>query len=258
MPAPRRSSQAVYQQIADDLRAEVIGGAIKPGGQLPTESALMKRYEVARATVRQALAQLVNEGLVLPIRPRGHFVRDRRPMRYRPQREFTAVGVDVFLSDHQDEGREPTQDIEVAIVEPPPLVAERLRSAPEELAVVRRRLRYLDNEPFNINDSYFPLDLVTDTEIMRPADIARGANQVLAEHGHPQTRAVDEIFVRMPTPEEAHRLDLGPGTPVACHVCTGLTDNDVPVRVVVNILPGDRHIITYERTRPEATAEPEP
>ncbi|MEJ2863070.1 hypothetical protein [Actinomycetospora flava] len=38
------------------------------------------------------------------------------------------------------------------------------------------------------------------SEIMHPADIGRGANQVLAELGAEQTHAVDEIEVRMPTP----------------------------------------------------------
>ncbi len=63
-------------------------------------------------------------------------------------------------------------------------------------------------------------------------------------------RAFDEFYVRMPTPEEAQRLRLGPGTPVACHVCTGTTADDQPVRVAINVLPGDRHVIVYERAKP--------
>jgi hypothetical protein len=47
------------------------------------------------------------------------------------------------------------------------------------------------------------------------------------------------------------RLDLIPGTPVACHICTGLVADGEPVRVVINVLPGDRHVIVYERDRPE-------
>ncbi len=90
------------------------------------------------------------------------------------------------------------------------------------------------------------------TEIMRPADIARGANEVLREAGYPQARTLDEIYVRMPTPDEVQRLELGPGTPIACHICTGLADDGTPVRVVVNILPGDRHVIVYERDGMEA------
>ena len=173
--------------------------------------------------------------------------------------------------------RVPSQTIDVAIVTPPHDVAERLKLAGDALAVVRRRVRSLDGEPYGlklagdalavvrrrvrslagepyfINDSYFPLDLATGTEIMNPTDIARGASTVLAERGYHQARALDEIYVRMPTPDEVHRLNLGPGTPVAMHVITGFTDDGQPVRVALNILPGDRHAIVWERERPAAT-----
>lgn len=255
MPITRRGQVPVWQQIADELRAQIIDGTRRPGSQIPTEAELKERYQVARNTVRQALSALVNEGLIVPVRPRGYFVRDRKPMYYRPQREFqprpTSPEIDFFIAEQKTDGRDAKQTIEVSIVDPPGDVKTRLRLADGELAVVRRRVRYLDGEPFNTNDSYFPLRLVKDTEIMWPEDIARGANQVLSERGYHQVRAIDEIFVRMPTPEESQRLKLGPGTPVAYHICTGYIKDGTPVRVVLNVLPGDRHVIIYERSRPD-------
>lgn len=254
MAAPTRRRLPIYHQIADELRARINDGTIPRGGKLPTEAELSAKHEVNRATVRHALDLLVNEGLIYSSRPHGYFVRDREPMFYRPQGEFRphpiSPEMDRFMTEHAQDGREPSQTIEVAIVDPPEEVAGRLELKPGEGVVVRRRVRYLDGEPYNINDSYFPLSLVQDTEIMQPGDIARGANQVLAEHGYEQVRAFDEFYIRMPTPEEARRLDLGPGTPVARHICTGTTAEDMPVRVVLNILPGDRHVIVYERAKP--------
>jgi DNA-binding GntR family transcriptional regulator len=55
------------------------------------------------------------------------------------------------------------------------------------------------------------------------------------------------IFIRMPTPGEIHRLDLGPGTPVAVHYDTGYTAAGQAVQCAVNVLPGDRHKIVFER-----------
>ena len=258
MPVTRRGSVPVWQQIADDLRADISDGTLSPGAYLPTEAELTERYQVARNTARQALSALVNEGLIVATRPRGYLVRDRKPLHYRPQEEFRprplSPEMDVFLAEHSAAGREPMQTIEVAIVDPPADVKKRLALADGEPAVVRRRVRYLDGEPYNTNDSYYPLSLVQDTEIMRPEDIARGANQVLAEKGHSQVRALDEMYVRMPTPAEAQRLQLGPGTPVAYHVVTGFAEDGRPVRVVLNVLPGDRHVIAFERLRlPEPT-----
>jgi DNA-binding GntR family transcriptional regulator len=166
--------------------------------------------------------------------------------------------MDRFMAEHSEGGRKPDQSIGVEIVDAPDDVAKRLQLEPGEAVVVRRRVRTLDGEPYNINDSYYPLSLTQDTEIMQPGDIARGANEVLAEQGYEQVRALDEFYVRMPTPDEVRRLDLGPGTPVAYHIATGVTDEDMPVRVVLNVLPGDRHVIVYERAKPHATDPDDP
>ncbi|MFF4900168.1 GntR family transcriptional regulator [Streptomyces sp. NPDC001068] len=253
MAVTRLGRNPMYQQIADALREQITSGELAPDAKLPTEAELRDQYAVSRETVRKALAQLVNEGLVISARPQGHFVRRRRPMVFRPQAEFRkrphSREMDAFMTEYSAEGREPRQDIQVAIVEPSEDVAKRLQLEPGELVAVRKRVRYLDGEPFNVNDSYFPLSIVRDSEIMRPEDIARGANEVLGELGYRQERALDELYVRMPTPEQVHRLDLTPGTPVGVHVLTGFTAEGRPVRVAVTVLPGDRHVISYERQR---------
>jgi GntR family transcriptional regulator len=123
--------------------------------------------------------------------------------------------------------------------------------------VVRRRVRSLDGEPFNINDTYYPYEQALHTEVMDPADIPAGSNHAFMERrGYREARNIDEIYVLMPTPEEVARLQLPSGTPVACHYLTAYTADDVPLFVDVFVLPGDRHVIVYERVVGEAGAEP--
>jgi GntR family transcriptional regulator len=248
-----RTNTPIYQRVADDLRAQIADGTLPPGGQLPTEAELQEKYGATRYTVRQGLAALVNEGLIVSRRPLGHFVREIHPMVYRPQQDFRrkAPDLDIFtqlLADNGDE-RVPSQDIEVSIVQPTTVVRDRLKLAEGELLAARRRTRYIDGEPYNINDSYVRLSFVQASEFMSPVDVSRGTNQVLADLGKPLIRALDEIYVRMPRPEETSRLKLGPGTPVAEHIVTTFTHDDEPVQVTINIIPGDRHVIVYERTR---------
>lgn len=245
------------RQIADSLRGRINRGELAPGAQLPTEAELRAEFDVSRITVRNALAALVNEGLISSEAGRGSFVRQRRHLVYRPQEEFrprpASAELDQFMTERTAEGREPSQTIEVAIVTAPGPVAERLKLEPGSSVVVRRRVRSLNGEPYYTNDSYFPLELVNGSEIMTPVDITRGASTVLTELGYEQVRALDEVYVRMPTPDEVHRLLLGPGTPVAMHIVTGFTSKGRPVRVVMNTLPGDRHAIVWERERPSQT-----
>lgn len=247
------AGSTLYQRMAAELRRAIYSGELPPGAQLPTEIDLMEAHKVSRNTVRLALAELENEGLITRMRRRGSFVRDRRALLMRPQEELNppADGVrqDTFVHAVTSEGRKPGQDIEVSIVEPPEEIATRLQLEDGAVAVVRRRLRYVDDQPYNTNDSYYPHALVAGSEIARPGNIARGANRVLEELGHRQVRVVDDIGARMPTPEESSRLQLEPGTPVVVYVRVGYDLEDTPVRVAVSVLPADKHLIRYELER---------
>lgn len=251
MDTLRGTSAPAYQRIAAAIRDRIAAGELRPGDQVPTEHEITEEFGVARQTVRNGLALLVSEGLIVPQRPRGYFVRRREHMIYRPQGESRpqpeSPEMDRFFQQISEEGREPSQTIEVSLIAAPADVAKRLEVKQGDIVVSRRRVRSINGEPVNTNDSHFPLEIVKESEIMSPADIARGTNQVLADLGYAQARAIDEYFWRMPTPEEMHRLGLGPGTPVVIHYVTGYTEEGRPVRCTINVLPGDRHTIVYER-----------
>ncbi|MEV0732413.1 GntR family transcriptional regulator [Polymorphospora sp. NPDC050346] len=240
-----------YQRIAAAFRDQITSGALPPGRQLPTEHEIAREFDVARQTARNGLALLVAEGLIVARRPAGHFVVEREHMIYRPQDESRPQPpnptMDRYGQQITAEGRVPSQKIEVALIEAPADIAERLEVPVGEVIVVRRRLRFINGEPVNTNDSHYPLDVVQGSEIMAPADVARGTNQVLADLGYPQTRATDQFFWRMPTPAEIHRLQLGRGTPIVIHYVTGYTADGRPVRCTVNLLPSN-HTIVVERT----------
>ncbi|WP_291414370.1 UTRA domain-containing protein [Actinophytocola sp.] len=141
------------------------------------------------------------------------------------------------------------------IIQPPDRVAARLNLTGEDLVVARRRTRYLDNIPFNIQDSFYPFELVKGSDIVNPADVARGTNQALAGLGYEQVHAIDEIEARMPLPDEVPRLELGLGSPVVVvvvvvHRATGFTADDVPVRHTINVLIGSKHVVIFERAKP--------
>ncbi|MYV99252.1 GntR family transcriptional regulator [Streptomyces sp. SID3343] len=66
---------ALYRQLANAIRSDIQSGEYPPGSLLPSESALCERYGVSRPTVRQALAALRTEGLIIVQRGKGSFVR---------------------------------------------------------------------------------------------------------------------------------------------------------------------------------------
>ena len=70
----REGRDALYQQIAADLRDGITGGKYAPGARLPSETDLMNTHGVARLTARRARRVLRDEGLVEIIPGRGAFV----------------------------------------------------------------------------------------------------------------------------------------------------------------------------------------
>jgi GntR family transcriptional regulator of arabinose operon len=79
VPNRNDSPDALHLRIAAELRAEVESGALAPGTRLPSEAELTRRFGVSRGTVRQALANLRQQGLVEAVAGRGSFVRRPAP-----------------------------------------------------------------------------------------------------------------------------------------------------------------------------------
>lgn len=75
----RDDDRAPFRQIADHLRDAITRGDLGPGDRLPSEADLIGHYDVARMTVRQAVAELRGEGLVVAEHGRGVFVRAGGP-----------------------------------------------------------------------------------------------------------------------------------------------------------------------------------
>lgn len=70
----RRDKRSVVAQVRDSLTRRIHEDGLKPGMRLPTENELATEYAVARATVREALKQLEQDGLVDVRRGLGRFV----------------------------------------------------------------------------------------------------------------------------------------------------------------------------------------
>ncbi len=77
----RRSSIALYLQLATLFRQNIASGAWGVGDQIPTVDALAAEFSVARATIRQALGILEKETLIERFRAKGTFV-SRQPPRH--------------------------------------------------------------------------------------------------------------------------------------------------------------------------------
>lgn len=66
-----------YRQLAGILAARVERGDWQPNRAIPSETHLQQQYGVARATVRRAIAVLVDQGVLFVVPHRGTYVKER-------------------------------------------------------------------------------------------------------------------------------------------------------------------------------------
>ena len=131
---PNRSIP-LYYQLEHILRTQIESGEALPGQRLPTEQELSRQYQISRATVRQALAALVSEGLLYRKQGKGTFVTEKA-LQTRAAK-LTGFTEDLFHQGHRPE----VQVLEMKRAPAPDRVAHQLHLAPGAEVVRFKRLR---------------------------------------------------------------------------------------------------------------------
>ncbi|MEU5794291.1 GntR family transcriptional regulator [Streptomyces sp. NPDC047813] len=243
------NKQPKYRQVADVLRREIDNGTFPPGTRLPSESELQTRFDASRNTVRNGLSLLVGEGLIASSQGLGYEVRSHEVFELNASRfenlNFPQNG-DAYNTNVMDAGRRPHQTFRVEMLPAPTEVADRLRVQEGTKTVLRFCHRYVDDVPWSTQATYYPGWLIEESpRLAEPGDIAEGTTRYLAAHGIEQIGYYDEIATRMPTPEEARLLEMGPGIPVMLWTRTGYS-SDRPIRCTVTTFRGDLNRMNYE------------
>ncbi|MFD5319334.1 GntR family transcriptional regulator [Streptomyces sp. NPDC127098] len=245
---------AKFREIADALRKDIHERKIAPGEKLPSEHQLADHFDTTRATVRKAIALLRAEGLVISRQGAGVIVRPRPQVRmlgsganYRKRR---ATGVSNFNAEAAAQGMRAVQHIREVVEEPATdEIAALLEVTPGTPLIARRRLFTVDDEPSQLVDGYYVRDLVADTPIATPRRIKGGVNAVLEDPTGPIRRQivrfVEDLDIRMPTPEETEALAIPPGVPIARILRTAYDASGEPIEVLDSLVPCDRHIFRY-------------
>lgn len=245
----KSADRPVFKQIADDLRSQIVVGALAQGDRVPSETQLMERYGVARMTVRQALAALKAEGLLLAEHGRGVFVRTspvvRRVASDRFARRHREQGQAAFIAEAEGIGAPGVDELEVGHELASPMVRECLGLASRAKVLTRRRRYLIDGQPVELAQSYVPSSLAKGTPIEQRHPGPGGIYARLEELGHQLAEFTEEVGARMPSPEEQARLRLPEGTPVLTVRRIAFDINGVPVEMTDTVKAAPSYLLEY-------------
>ena len=244
------AQRPMYQQIAEDLRAQIESGTLAPGAQLPTELELRDRYDSSRNTIRDAIKRLTSQGLVETRPGQGTFVTRRidpfvSVLTGDPRSGGGGDEGAAYLSEVSDQHRTAEKTIpKVEIQAPSAEVSRRLRVPPNTQVVSRHEKRYIDGIPWSLQTSFYPMDFITKgaTRLLMAEDIREGAVRYLGEAiGVQQIGYRDWITARVPDTDEQTFFGLPHDATVFEIFRTGFDQAGTPLRVTVTVRPADRN-----------------
>jgi GntR family transcriptional regulator len=243
------AEQPLYRQIAEDLRKQIDDGTLAPGSQLPTEIELREKYDASRNTIRDAVRRLSSQGLIETKPGRGTFVTTRPDpfvfvLTARPDQLSVGEGA-TYLSTVGDEDREASISTpKVGVQSAPKVIAARLRVAPGTQVVSRHQERFIDDFPWSLQTSFYPLEFVTRgaTQLLMAEDIEEGAVRYLgAKLGLSQIGYRDWITARTCDSNEQAFFRIPHDSTVFEIFRTAFDETGTPLRVTVTVFPTDRN-----------------
>src|SRR5215469_8405675 len=197
----------LYARVEGVLADEIADGGFKVGDQLPTEGSLLARFGVSRITVRRAIQNLVNRGLVEIRRGKGTFVAA-------PKITQDLTELSGFVEDMHAIGRKPTaRVIAKEPVSADSTVANHLGLTKGERVIRIRRVRLADRVPLSFDETFLPLDIgkkiITDNLKVEPI-----FSLLERKYGVPLIEADYKLDAVLAESEVAAALRVKQGSPI--------------------------------------------
>jgi len=143
----------LYHQLKEILKENIESGFWAPGDVIPSENQLMQDYNISRNTVKKAIENLVQDGLLNRIKGKGTFVS-------KPKLEQSLSGFYSFSKVMKEKGFNP-RDLIISVKEIPATksTAKHLQLNMDDPVIQLRRVRYAQDEPIIYETSYLPKKL---------------------------------------------------------------------------------------------------
>lgn len=148
----------LYIQVADALRRRILDGEFAANDPLPSESEMVRNFDVSRVTVRQAIALLSEEGLLGKTQGKGSFVKALAV-------EQNFLGLLEFRRDLRRQGHEPSAEIlSYEKIVPPRAISAMFELDEGDEVHVVERLKRSDGRPIMLDRLFLPCHLLPELD----------------------------------------------------------------------------------------------
>jgi GntR family transcriptional regulator len=235
--------EPLWIQAADLIRGEIDSGVLKRGARLTPERELCEQLGISRVTLRRALRQLVDEGVLSASHGRGWYItQGTAPKKEWPNRleSFSETAARMGLR---------TRSTVVRAESSPATLdeAETLSIAPGTILFRLERVRYLEGVPTALDLTRIPLNLVP--KIERIDFATRSLYSTLTDAGIEPARADSTIEAGRADERAAELLQIPAGDPLLVMWQLALSAQQEPLFVSTIQYAGERYRLRTSFTR---------
>jgi GntR family transcriptional regulator len=234
----------LHLSISEKLREQITSGRFLPGEQLPSEHQLMSAFAVSRITVRRAIANLVNQGLVVAHQGKGVFVKEQRKVTYSLSSPLV-----FFEADMARQGvASALQNLQFAAITAPAKIQQALQLPFQNAEVyLQKKLLLLDNLPVGVDVTYILPHLGS----ALAEDLQRQMTfPILEKNGVTIERIEALLECTRANPEMSQHLNVPLGDPLLVYCYTAYTHGNQPMVYGEAFSRGDRlcYSVTLKRS----------
>ncbi|RLL41116.1 GntR family transcriptional regulator [Oceanobacillus piezotolerans] len=238
----KNSPIPIYYQLEEEIRT-LIKQELNPGDLLPSEREYAEKYDISRMTVRQAINNLVKEGLIYRQKGRGTFIAEKKF-------EQDLSGLSSFSEDMRNRGLTPSNKLlSFQIMADNPRAASILKVEPNDELYVIKRLRLANEEPIALETIFTPKKLVGELSLdhfnVSFYDYIENTLNLSIAYGE-QT-----IEAALAKTEEARELNIPRGKPVLVMERTSYLKDEqqTPIEYVNSIYRSDKYKFKMQMKR---------
>ena len=223
---------ALWRQIEQAVARHIAQGTFKPGEQLPTEQSLAEQFAVNRHTLRRAMAELEERGLVRIEQGRGSFVQE-------PVVAYNLSKRTRFSENLSRGGRTPGGSlVRISEESARAVVARGLGLSRGATIVVIETVGDADGQRISYGRHHFAKQRFGGiaSAYRREGSITAALRSLGVED---YVRRSTSVLARMPTAEEARHLRQPRGRPVLVAESVNVDDRGKPVEYGISCFASD-------------------
>lgn len=228
-------------QISEKLRHRIETGELQALAAIPSERELAQQLGVSRMTVRGAIDDLVNEGLLIRRQGRKTVVSDEKISR--------GAGFTSFSEEMRMRGWQPRSEVRQATTTQADVaIAAQLGIAAGARVILIERVRFADDEPLAVERVYLPHARF---QAILSMDLASASLYDLLERefGTRPVYAEESVEAVLMSASEAHLFGLEPGAPALLTRRVTRDEQDTLIEAATTLYRGDRYRMVLARHR---------